>query len=298
MKIIRESPEHHFLTFLNQVKQDGSGWVAIHCAQSETLSHDDLIEDRVHIHAKLHAYKKDCDALAETLARTAVDFSDATLYHFSDGDLLLLINPGGGIEENSIQNFYRELAAERSGRYCRYGNVSNDLYSYHRLADERLISARRMASYESMTDEAKVGSIPLRRDRRKETLVMIVEDDRFTAAYAANILNKDYEIIHAKTGEEAIASYIEYAPDIVFQDIHLTGLNGHETLNAIRAVDPAAYVVMVSVDAVKTNIMASTKGGASGFIKKPFTKDRMIAMVKSSPFYKAPRKPGVPFQGG
>jgi DNA-binding NtrC family response regulator len=60
------------------------------------------------------------------------------------------------------------------------------------------------------------------------------------------------------------------------QDIHLPGLDGHETLNAIRKADPAAYVVMLSVDAVKTNIVEASKGGASGFLKKPFTKDRMI----------------------
>lgn len=293
MKIIRESPEHHFLTFLDKIKQESSGWVSIHCAQSETLIHDDLIEKPEHISGKLHDYKKECEALASHLVKTAVDFTDATLYHFSDGDLLLLLNPGGGIEENSIQNFYRELAAERSGRYCRYGNLGQDFYTYQRLIDERFISARRMAAYEGMTDEAKISSIPLRRERRKDTLVLIVEDDRFTAAYAANILNKDYEIVHAKTGEEAIIAYIEHAPDIVFQDIHLPGLDGHQTLDAIKKIDPAAHVVMLSVDAVKTNIVEASKGGAAGFLKKPFTKDRMIAMVKTSPFYKPPRTPGI-----
>lgn len=294
MKIIRESPEHHFLTFLEKIKQEeAAGWVAIHCAQSETLVHDELIEKPEHIRGKLHAYKKDCEALAERLAKSGADFSDATLFHFIDGDLLLVINSGGGIEENSIQNFYRELAAERSGRYCRYGSVSKDIYTYQRMADERLNSARRMASYEAMTDEAKVSSIPLRRERRKDTLVLIVEDDRFTAAYAANILNKDYEFIHAKTGEEAIMAYIEHAPDIVFQDIHLPGLNGHETLNAIKKIDATAHVVMLSVDTVKNNIVEASKGGAAGFMKKPFTKDRMIAMVKASPFYKPPRAPGI-----
>lgn len=293
MKIIRESPEHHFLTFVDKVKQDGSGWLAIHCAQSETLVHDELIDNPQHITGKLHAYKKESEALGEQLIAMTAEFSETALYYFTDGDILLLINPAGGVEDNSAQNLYKELAAERSGRYCRFGKISKDIYTYQRLADERFISARRMAAYEAMTDEVKISSIALRRERRKDTLVLIVEDDRFTAAYAANILNKDYEIIHAKTGEEAIVAYIEHAPDIVFQDIHLPGLNGHETLNAVRKVDPSAYVIMLSVDAVKSNIVESSKGGASGFLKKPFTKDRMIAMVKTSPFYKPPRAPGI-----
>lgn len=293
MKIIRESPEHHFLTFMDKAKQEGAGWLAIHCAQSETIVHDELIDRPDYIRGKLHDYKKDCEALAERLIQVSADFKTVELYHFTDGDLLLLLLPVNGIEQDSFQNFYKRLSGERGVRYCRYGQLNRDIYAYQNLADERLHSARRMAAYEAMSDEAKVSSIPLRRTRRKDTLVMIVEDDRFTAAYAANILNKDYEIIHAKTGEDAIADYIEHAPDIVFQDIHLPGLNGHETLNAIRKVDPAAHVVMLSGDAVKTNIVEASKGGAAGFLKKPFTQERMIAMVKASPFYKPPRAPGI-----
>jgi CheY-like chemotaxis protein len=286
MKTVRESPEHHFLTFIDKIRQDGSGWVAIHCAQSETLNHAEMIERPDHIRARLLEYKKSCAALGEEISRSAVDFSDATLYYFTDGDLLLLTNPGGGIEEDDIQRFYRELAAKLGGRYCRYGSLSQDLYLYQRMIDERFVSARRMVAYEGMADDAKTASIPIRRDRRRDNLVLIVEDDRFTAAFAANILNKDYEIVHAKTGEEAISGYIDYAPDAVLLDIHLPGLNGHETLDAIRKIDPAAYVVMLSVDTVKNNIVEASKGGAAAFLKKPFTKDRVLAMVQKSPFYK------------
>lgn len=292
MKIIRESPEHHFLTFMEQARQENAGWLAIHCAQSETITHDDLIEHPDHIHGKLHAYKQDCEALAVQLTEACAAFKTTVLYHFSDGDLLLLLLPVNGIEQDSFQNFYKTLSSVRGVRYCRYGQLNRDVYAYQKLADERLHSARRMRAYEAMTDQARIASLPLRRSRRKDMLVMIVEDDRFTAAYAANILNKDYEIIHAKTGEDAIADYIEHAPDIVFQDIHLPGLNGYETLNALRKIDPAAHVVMLSGDAVKTNIVEASKGGAAGFLKKPFTRERMIAMVKASPFCKPTRVPG------
>lgn len=293
MKIIRESPEHHFLTFIEKARQEGSGWLAIHCAQSEMLSHDDLVAQPDHMRGQIHQYRKDCEALEAALAEGATAYDNAQLYHFTDGDLLLLVLPANGIEQDSFQNFYRVLSGQRGVRYCRYGQVNKDIHVYQILADERLHSARRMAAYAAMGDEAKTSSIPVRRARRKDTLVMIVEDDRFTAAYAANILNKDYEIIHAKTGEDAIAAYIEHAPDIVFQDIHLPGLNGYETLDAIRKIDSAAHVVMLSGDAVRDNIVAASKGGAAGFLKKPFTRERMIAMVKGSPFYKPPRAPGI-----
>lgn len=293
MKVIKESPEHHFLTFLSQVKENGSGWCAIHLARSETLIHEDVIGEPDAIRSKIHDYKMAGEDVIARLQAEAVDFSDATLYVFTDGDLLLLTNPGGGIEENSFQNYYRELATVFTGRYCRYGNVMQDIYSYQRLVDERLISARRLKAYEAMSDKVRLQSIPLRRERHKDTLVLIVEDDRFTAAYAANILNKECEIIHAKSGEDAITAYIEHAPDIVFLDIHLPGISGHQTLDAIKLVDTVAHVVMLSSDAVKSNIVEASKGGASGFLKKPFTKERMLAVVKASPFYKPSRHAGI-----
>jgi DNA-binding response OmpR family regulator len=113
---------------------------------------------------------------------------------------------------------------------------------------------------------------------------MIVEDDRFTASYAANILSKEYELSVCRTGEEGIIAYIEHAPDIVFLDIHLPGLNGHDTLRAIKAADPKAFVVMLSVDTAKTSIVESTQSGAHSFLKKPFSKERLLNTVKASPY--------------
>ncbi|HEY0901917.1 MAG TPA: response regulator [Micavibrio sp.] len=289
MKIIRDSPEHHYLTFIDHARQNNAAWVALHCAQSETLSHDVLIEHPGRLRGKLQSYKKDCEALAAQLAQEGETYKESCLYEFSDGDLLLLVLPTNSTEQERFQSFYKNLTATQAMQHCRYGHLNRDYYAYQNLADERLYSMRRMEAYAAMGDEAKTSSIPIRRTRRKDTLVQIVEDDRFVAAFAASILNKDYEIIHSKTGEDAIADYIEYAPDVVFQDIHLPGLNGHETLNAIKKIDPAAYVIMLSGDAVKYNIVEASRGGAAGFLKKPFSHDRMTAMVKASPFYKPVR---------
>jgi DNA-binding NarL/FixJ family response regulator len=51
-------------------------------------------------------------------------------------------------------------------------------------------------------------------------------------------------------------------------------------------VDPEAHVVMLSVDTVKANIVTATNRGAAGFLKKPFSKERLLAFVEKSPFIK------------
>src|SRR5690606_8687745 len=98
----------------------------------------------------------------------------------------------------------------------------------------------------------------LRRKRRDSPLVMVVEDDRFTASYIQNFL-REYDVVIARNGEEAILKYIEYAPDAVFMDLHMPGLNGDQALQAIKAADPDAFVVMLSVDTAQHSIMSASE---------------------------------------
>ncbi|MCD8562923.1 MAG: response regulator [Alphaproteobacteria bacterium] len=168
-----------------------------------------------------------------------------------------------------------------------YNYLDEEFFTYQKFADHKFLSVQRLLAYEMMADRHKIGSIPLRRKRRGYPLVMVVEDDRFTSSYAAHILNSSYEVILARSGEQGIFDYIHHAPDIVFLDIHLPGLSGHDTLHSIRAVDPKAFIVMLSVDAVKQNILKASQGGAYSFLRKPFSKEKMIEMVKRSPFIQA-----------
>jgi CheY-like chemotaxis protein len=292
MAVIRESPEHHFLTTLEKIRPDISGWTGMHFSLSRRSDHADLISNPAHIKGKLTKLRETAESLAADLEKTGQDLPDATLYLFSDCDVIFLSRPQDEKHRKIIKNTYQTAAQKAGTGLGRLSELTKDIYDYQKLADEKLLGARRHAAYEAMSDANRVASIPLRRQRRDDALVMVVEDDRFTATFAASILNREYEMVLAKTGEDAIVSYIEHAPDIVFLDIHLPGLSGHETLNAIRAADPAAHVIMLSVDTVKENIVNASQGGAAGFLKKPFSKERMLQIVMKSPFVKDRKRNG------
>lgn len=286
MKLIDESPEHHFLTLLEKIKKDPAGWLGFRLALSERLQHADMIARPEHIKGKLHKIRRESEELTSALAAKLRNDNTAMLYRFSDCDIVLLARPGNEAEREILQGHYEEFAARLGKMLCSQVNLVKDLYNFQKLADARFLSANRVKAYEAMADGNRVQSIPLRRERRDDAVILIVEDDRFTASYAANILNKDFDIVIAKTGEEAIAFYIEHAPDMVCLDIHLPGLDGLDTLRALRKVDPKAFVFMLSVDTVKQNIVAANKEGAAGFLKKPFGKERLLAAVNKSPFIK------------
>lgn len=284
MKVIQESPEHHFLTFLEKVKKETSGWLGCHIAYANKLQHSDIIVKPEHIRGKLHRVREDSGDLIKELTAALKTINSALLYQFSDSNIMILARPANDGERDALKKLFKSTEEKFGKSLCSTYNIAKDIYSFQKLADAQFLSATLVKSYEAMADGNRVQSIPLRRERREDAVIMIVEDDRFTASYAANILNKEYDIVLAKTGEEAISFYIEHAPDMVFLDIHLPGIDGLDTLRALRKIDPNAFIFMLSVDTVKDNIVIANKEGASGFLKKPFGKERLQAAVIKSPF--------------
>jgi len=287
MNIIEESAEHHFLTFLDKIKADPAGWVGLHYAFSRKLSHTDLVKNPQDISRIMEDLRKEArQSLQDIKTYLEGAYKGGLAYIFSDCDVVFLGRPQDEAERREISLMHKDIAINVGDKYSSASDLSRDIYSYQKIADARLLGAARMEAYRAMVDTHRVQSLPIRRQRRDSTMIMIVEDDRFTAAYAAGILNKDYETIPARSGEEAIKLFIEHAPDVVFLDIHLPGLNGHETLQAIRQIDPRAFVVMLSVDTARENVVDATHEGASGFLKKPFSRERILHVVRQSPFAK------------
>lgn len=124
-------------------------------------------------------------------------------------------------------------------------------------------------------DVAQFSAMQKKRDNRHELHVLVVEDDRFTRRLINNTLRNHAQTIEAETAMEAIESYQMHAPDMVFLDIDLPDYSGHFVLQTLIKNDPDAFVVMLSGNSFKENILAAFEDGAQGFITKPFTKEKM-----------------------
>jgi CheY-like chemotaxis protein len=284
MGTIIESAEHHYLTMLDNIRRNPKGWVALYFSFSKKLDHKTLVEKPAAIKDTIAKSRKEATAFLDELNKGAEGLSEKYVYMFADHDIVMLAHHKNDKESQLSQKIFSDLAGRLRADFCDYGILENEIYNYQKLADHKLLTCKRYEGYEAMSDTNRLKSISVRRKRRDHPMVMVVEDDRFTASYAANILNKDFDLLLCRSGEEAVAAYAEHAPDIVLLDIHLPGLSGHETLQCIRAMDAEACVWMLSVDTAKSNVEQASTIGADGFLKKPFSKERLLNTVKSSPY--------------
>ncbi len=283
MKVIRDSAEYHFLSALDKIKINAKGWVALHFALSKNLNHHELLKNPCEIQEKIQSARQKSEVFIDGLTKSIENTPEGYVYIFSDQDVLVLLKAKDDAQQNKILKTYKNIAETLPSGLSDLGFLDREIHKYLKLADRKMLSAQRFTAYHYMADRHRVDTIAIRRERREDPKVLIIEDDRFTAAYTSNILSKDYDLIIARTGEEGLKAYIEHAPDIVFLDIHLPGMNGHETLHAIKAVDTGACVVMLSVDSAHSTILKANKTGAQKFLKKPFSKERLLETVKLSP---------------
>lgn len=292
MQIVRESPEHHLLTYLEKIKSQPQGWVSVCAHFSGKINHETLISKPKSIKSFFETLHKESEQTLSAASEMLKDVKDCVVYHFKDGDVFVLARPSSPKEQALLKDVHEKLKKVAAPVPCSFKALAGDMYNVQKMVDSRLLAGRCYEAYIAMSDCNKCSTIGIRRKRREEPSVLIVEDDQFTGTYAMNIINKETESTLVKSGEDAIIDYIEQAPDIVFLDIHLPGLTGLKTLDAIMHIDPEAHVIMLSVDAVKTSIMEAYQKGASGFLKKPFSKERLLITVGKSPYIRKPLMAG------
>ena len=78
--------------------------------------------------------------------------------------------------------------------------------------------------------------------------ILIVDDNIAMRYLLRHLLDEEYCLAEAGTGEEAIAMLAEFGPDLVMLDIMMPGIDGHETCRRIHS-NPSSrgiQVVMVS----------------------------------------------------
>jgi two-component system chemotaxis response regulator CheY len=119
--------------------------------------------------------------------------------------------------------------------------------------------------------------------------ILIVDDNDLIRTLLRGILrNEEYQIIgEARNGVVALEMVERDKPDLICMDVMMPEMDGLEALQNIKTAHPEIIVVMITGSPSAENVRESIKGGASGFIIKPFnaakildTLERALSTVK------------------
>ena len=112
--------------------------------------------------------------------------------------------------------------------------------------------------------------------------VMTVDDSAaILTIIAAYLEDSEFEVVAAeRDGITAVERFAQERPDIVLLDLIMPGQTGVETLGRILAIDPDAFVVIVSSLGTEDAVHECLTSGARSFLQKPFTRDDFIEFMR------------------
>lgn len=112
--------------------------------------------------------------------------------------------------------------------------------------------------------------------------VMIVDDALFMRRILHGILTeKGFSVVaEAASGIEAMKNLHTVHPDIILLDIILPDSNGLDLLQSIIQSCPQSKVVICSGIGQEEVIQKALDLGASGFIQKPFTPEKVFTVLE------------------
>ena len=114
--------------------------------------------------------------------------------------------------------------------------------------------------------------------------VLIVDDSETDLKHLENIVNSaDYQVVKARSGEEAINKAKSEKPNMVLMDIIMGEMDGFSTCREMRE-DPVTSgipVVFVSSKNQKVDHIWAAKQGAKALVSKPYRDEDILCQLAS-----------------
>lgn len=143
---------------------------------------------------------------------------------------------------------------------------------------ERLSYPDSPAAVTSVAPAAEItGSGPKRRMR-----VLAAEDNRTNQLVFRKMVDDlEIDLMFANNGHEALDLWQSFAPDLIFMDISMPGMDGREAATAIRAEEARKGVAPVRIVALTAHAMEGDSvsilaAGIDGYLTKPLKKAQIL----------------------
>ncbi|MGC8603285.1 MAG: sigma-54-dependent transcriptional regulator, partial [Desulfomonilaceae bacterium] len=113
--------------------------------------------------------------------------------------------------------------------------------------------------------------------------VLIVDDqEEILSSLGAILADEGHEVLKARDGQDALHVVQSDSPDIVFLDIWIPGIDGMQTLKAIKRISPKCHVIMMSGHGTIETAVKAIKLGAEDYLEKPLNLEDTLHLVEKA----------------
>ncbi len=113
--------------------------------------------------------------------------------------------------------------------------------------------------------------------------ILVVDDSAAVRQSVSYVLDQSgYEIVQAVDGTDALKKLDGSSFHLVITDVNMPNMDGIELTSQIRDIEAYRFtpVVVLTTESQADKMNAGKEAGATGWIVKPFTSDKLLQVVK------------------
>jgi two-component system, NarL family, nitrate/nitrite response regulator NarL len=115
--------------------------------------------------------------------------------------------------------------------------------------------------------------------------IMMVDDHPLLRKGLRQLLEFEDEleiVAEASSGAEAIKLAEESDPDLITLDLNMQGMDGLETLRALRSIGISSRILMLTVSDNDEDVVEAIRSGADGYLLKDMEPDELVDKIKEA----------------
>ena len=117
--------------------------------------------------------------------------------------------------------------------------------------------------------------------------LLVVDDERGVREVLSVLFERGgFAVRTAPSGEQALAAYAEWSPDVVLTDLTMPGMSGLELLRQVKALAANegrdVPVIILTAHGSTASAVEAMKEGAFDYVAKPFNNDELRLLVRRS----------------
>ncbi|MBI4384002.1 MAG: fused response regulator/phosphatase [Nitrospinae bacterium] len=113
--------------------------------------------------------------------------------------------------------------------------------------------------------------------------ILVVDDSQVVVRLIREILKRDFDVLAAGNGLEAVQAFREKKPDMVLLDVEMPVMDGYEACRRIKGMRGAAFTPIIFITG-KSDLKSIKEGldsGAEDYLTKPFQPEELLARVNA-----------------
>ena len=112
--------------------------------------------------------------------------------------------------------------------------------------------------------------------------ILLVDDEPNNTDLFARILERDYAVVVANSGEDALQMAATHKPDLILLDVMMPGMDGFVVCEKLKADQATSAIPIIFVTAAgeSTNETRGLELGAEDFISKPVSRSVVEVRVR------------------